>query len=118
MGAMIGLLGYWGPDEGNRDQLTAALRRLGLGAFERVRHQHGLEFASGASIVQSPGGSVGALVGVTRGDGSLLATLDAIGPAALASDAADGAYALAWYDARAGRLTLAHDPFGARRIFH
>lgn len=115
---MSGLLGYWGPDEGNHQDLTAVLRRLGWATGARARHADGLELVGTAPIVRDAAGGFGACSGATLDGGSPLDTLAARGPAALTDDAADGHYALAWYDPRARRLTLAHDPFGARRVFH
>lgn len=115
---MIGLLGYWGADEGNHDQLASALRRLGLSTRSHERHDHSVEIASTTPITNLAGGGFVVLVGATIGNNPLLDSLSTIGPPALARDEADGSYALVWYNAQAGQLTLAHDPFGARRVFY
>ena len=66
----------------------------------------------------SDGGSGGALAGRVLGGHDLLGAVAREGVAALRDERADGQFSLAWFDAGSASLTLAHDPFGAGRLFY
>jgi len=112
------MLGYFGAELQNHSWLEKVLRGSGQPAFwVRAGEGPGLEIVSDGEIYRSDRGGVGTLVGSALGKTSLLKSFAMAGVDALKSDEADGQYALVWYEPQAG-LTLAHDPFGATRLFY
>lgn len=112
------LLGYIGHDAENRRQIARALHLLAPTEPVRIVAREGAAFATtGGQIRETPDG-VGALVGSLVAGDTVLADVAQTGMAPLHEARNDGHYALAWYDARTGSLLLAHDPFGALRLFY
>ncbi len=107
------LLGYFGPETENRSWWETALGRFGALPDLKRLSLPGLEVVAQGQISQA-----GALVGRTLGGANLLDCLEQQGRAVLQSDKADGQYSLVWYDPTTAQLTLAHDPFGAERLFY
>lgn len=121
------MLGYfcWGEGaegsergSGRRAELARALGRLRLDLPVVVFGGGRVGVVCDERVMEIREGGGGALSGRVVAGFELLKEMGRIGAAALADARADGQFALAWFDAVEGVLTLGHDPFGARRVFY
>ncbi len=120
------LLGYFvGNGEQNRQiaaeagtEVVRALGRLGVALPLATFGGGAVGLACSGVARGEAAASGGALSGRVLGGFDLLARLAGASAEALQDERADGQFSVAWYDAPRGQLTLAHDPFGAGRLYY